>query len=1066
MEAFENPIFQNIDSPQISPNKEILNIKDNDNLLETLHLSSQISDDLMRFQGLEKQILTAPSEKDQKVIYEDLKLEVLELKNHLLNFQAKFERQKSINSQNIHLIELLKKDLSQKSTEIQKLSLENSENFGNLTTFKQSESVKPEMKRFSTKLSDINDIKEKDPELLKRIKALEIREKTLIADLLKSYEAKSMAEEKVRELEEEIKNINADFHAKNQEKNVFYDKIKALELEKKALSKEINDLKSSQIKLEESLLNERDQTKKKEIFIEKISQEKAKILKDMQKSYEEHNQFIQQIELENQTHLLLLRQFQEKEKAFENTIAELNADSQAKAQTIKSLAQKNEDLTNENQKLESFKQDIDTQKNHSLEIEALCNETKKTIQFLETKLKSQENDFIVKENSWKKEKQELLLKVEKFENLYKSQIEHCSLISKNVEALSSELCTAKAKNIQLLSLCKELEDKTLQLQCAFDSISEERKKFHEKEYSEILKEKEKEKKEIQNKKENNTNIEKNDQENELDNQIKIENFRLLNQLKEKHSLVELLEKRLENNSKENHDLQARIEVLEGQIWSLKQTNMEMQGLMKGNTLNYEELQKKLEVSQKKNFTLLEDNKSLSQEVDKLIKENKEIESRNSLLSQTYHLNISQNEEIEKLKSELAQKEKESIQIQSELHEKEETLISHSFSIKTLQQSIHSYRESLSQSESQIKSLETEKLVLESQIRLLKQEKQAFEEDKARLRDVLFFANQSKDRLLNELEIKDQLLQQLKSSSNEKKEKPNTDENKPKNIKSGLPQNKINQTKLIELTLIDENQEQFLYNKVLKLSQKAIDILKKYEMLVNAYHKAKKPIKSNLKEVMKPEIQKFLEDFVAVISKFTGREISPKLFIAKRKILVKTNGSQEDEINETLMNCRTFIIDFVTKEGVEELSKYDLREKKLYSTRIQKKTTIIDKKIIQAEVEEIFLENTQEEENLNYSQNKENFEEILKKIQEKIQKNQDFKPFMEKILGKLKKISEEKEKNERLLDLKELLAFIENENSTKVLPLWLFIKRMQNLLDFQELLKEDSFILSNIDSETD
>ena len=113
MESFSNPIFEGIDSPmKLSTDLQVQKAFES-------QLQSQLQQDLLKFEGLEKDMVNS------SYSYEELKIEVLELKNSLLSFQSKFERQKATNTGNFNTIELLKQELLKKSTANERISKEN-----------------------------------------------------------------------------------------------------------------------------------------------------------------------------------------------------------------------------------------------------------------------------------------------------------------------------------------------------------------------------------------------------------------------------------------------------------------------------------------------------------------------------------------------------------------------------------------------------------------------------------------------------------------------------------------------------------------------------------------------------------------------------------------------------------------------------------------------------------------------------------------------------------------------------------------------------------------------------
>lgn len=421
--------------------------------------------------------------------------------------------------------------------------------------------------------------------------------------------------------------------------------------------------------------------------------------------------------------------------------------------------------------------------------------------------------------------------------------------------------------------------------------------------------------------------------------------------------------------------------------------------------------------------------------------------------------------------ELKIKELEALKV--EIQKNKDAITSQNFTIKTLNQSVESYRESLFLSENQVKSLETEKLMLESQIRVLKKENENFEEEKARLRDVLFLANQGKDHLLNELELKEKLIQNLQNEKTVKKKELTIETKAPSNsnqesqnnseipIPKETPKRRTSKEpkKIMELNLIKEYNEEMLYNEVLELSQKAIDILKKYELVVNGFHKAKKIVKSNLKEIMYPEIEEFFYDFLNIIQQYTGKKLFLNQWVGNIVFVFKTKGPQEAEINETLMNCKTFLLDFVTQDRFETFLKrvFTARKRKI----IKKPEKILE---VSQDIEGILVETIQEAEEL--EEKKIDFKVVLNKITEKIkqneEKNSELFPLYEKISSRLNELSNQMDITPD--DFKDLLELIEKQNSKQGLGIWLFIKRLQNLLTQKSNEQCLLFHLDKIDSE--
>ena len=439
MESFSNPIFQGIDSNETSPIKisqDLHNQKALDSQLQT-----QLQQELLKFQGLEQGLETYS--------YEDLKIEVLQLKNNLLTFQSKFERQITTNNQNFSTIDQLKQELTKKSNEIQKLSAENVKTKTQVSellkhsesVIKSSEPQKQDYMRFSSALETKSTVS--DSLLQNKLKSLEMREKTLGSELLKGYEEKRLLEEKVKSLQKEINEFTQRESISSQ--NKVGDRSKLFDIEKRSLLKEIGDLKTTNLKLEESVNNERENTKKKDSLIEKLSIEKAKLLKDMNKSYEENNQFIAQIEQENQNHLMILQQFQSKTSNYETRIADLEKTNKTQIVEIKGLNQKNEALNEELKKISPLELEVGSLRESNRKNDGVLKESQERTVKLMNELTGKEKVIQEKDLLFNKEKNMLEQKIANLENLYKGQCEHSSVISKNVDIISEEMRTLKKK---------------------------------------------------------------------------------------------------------------------------------------------------------------------------------------------------------------------------------------------------------------------------------------------------------------------------------------------------------------------------------------------------------------------------------------------------------------------------------------------------------------------------------------------------------------------------------------------------------------------------------------------
>ena len=440
--------------------------------------------------------------------------------------------------------------------------------------------------------------------------------------------------------------------------------------------------------------------------------------------------------------------------------------------------------------------------------------------------------------------------------------------------------------------------------------------------------------------------------------------------------------------------------------------------------------------------------------------------------------------------------------ETEIQKLKELNSSQAFSMKNLNQTLQNYRDALNQTESQIRSFETDKLAMESTIRVLRQENENFESDKARLRDVLTISNQGKDRLLMELEMKDKLLEQLASQAvpltpkileetqNDKPEKvkkeqtkhdspnrkPKVDtkqkDNNPQGTTSKASPKKKNLKKASnakEIFHLKQGlEEETLYNEVLELSQKAIDLLKKYELMVNSFHKTKKNIKGNLKDYIKPDVRDFYMVFQEILQRYSSRMVFLKDWLAFDGIL-KTGGPQETEINETLMNCKTFLMDFMTKEDLELAMKSQKNRKNLVLEPKNKEISSVEDVVLN--FEEKMEENVLKGENtVNYIKNI--LLAIEKRKDEILPKDSAIYESLIEFLDSLKKEIENEYSQEKIHEkfnekIQGILVLIENGPGNGIL-IWLYIKRLHNLIskdNLQEIAKErEENVLSSIDSD--
>jgi len=1116
MESFSNPIFKNIDSNEASPIKPSINLQDQ--ITMEFQLQNQIQQEILKFQGLEKGL--------ESHSYEDLKVEVLQLKNNLLMFQSKFEGQKATNNQNFSTIEMLKKDLAQKSLEVQKLSIENIKAKIQIsdrtklseTVIKSSEPpVKTETFRFSSALETKNVAA--DAELLRKMKTLEMREKSLGSELLKGYEEKKLLEDKVKSLQKELDNIKQE---NINEKGTPGDKSRFFDIEKRSLLREIVELKNSYARLEESLANEKENSKKKEAIIEKLSGEKAKVLKDMNKSYEENNQFIAQIEQENQNHLLILQQFQSKTTSYENRITELESVNKTQILEIKSLNSRNENLNEEILKIKPLENDLNALKEVTKKNEVLLKEAQEKVLKLTEELNLKEKALQEKDHVFSKEKIALEQKIQTLDNSYKVQCEHSTVISRNVDIISEEMRTLKKGNLELLSQIKTMEANKTSQEVLIEKLMKEKnanKNLLDEKIAEIEK--------IQKIKESQQKIESfsvisHEIHEFKDSDLLEESLRLKSQIKEKNTLNELLEKRVESLSGFNKDLNYKIEGLESEIVSLKaeRTNLS------GNVKETEEKIKYLEKSLKdihENFKVLQNEKSeLFQEKESLWKQ---VEAKNQLISSyqkhqedfTRGFLKKEGSDLKRAEMLLLEKTTELENKDSELQKMKDINSSQAFSLKTLNQTLQNYRDAINQMESQMKSLETDKMALETTIRILRQENENFENDKARLRDVLSISNQGKDRLLMELEMKDSLIEQMQRNQglfapqqeesvsvvkeNEKPSKPKdfvqkspkkkgkdsekptidtkskgletANKNTPKNTPRTGKRNTKKNSKTREVFNLKQGlQEETLYNEVLELSQDAIDLLKKYEQLVNSFHKAKKTIKTNLKDYIRPEIRAFYSEFQEILKRYSDQQVSLRDWLACDGFL-KTSGPQEKEINETLMNCKAFLMDFMSREDLEVSFKTSKRRKNQSSE---------PKALALSGFDDVILsyEGIEEDGSLKGESFLVHIKRILVELEKRKEEKAEFLPKdnanfekINEILNSLKEGIEVENDQEKLYHkfnekLNEVLGLIE-QGEGSVLLIWLFIKRLQNFLvkgDSQEKSMDNNtmIVVNNIDSD--
>ena len=1089
MESFNNPIYEGIDSLENSPFKENLEVSDQKDM--ECQLQNQLQQELLKCEGLEHGLLVSQSNSDA---YEDLKVEVLNLKNNLLQFQSKFDRQKSTNNQNFSMIELLKKELAQKSKEIQKLSLENLQIKTQISENpKTTDSYKPiELFRFS---SGLDTLKASDnTEMLKKIKSLEQREKALGGEILKGYEERKILEDKIKDLMKESEYARTEKISDKGITGNIQDRLRSIETEKRGLLKELGDLRTSNSRFEELLNNEKENSKKKDVLIEKLSEEKAKIYKDMHKSYEENNQFIAQIELENQNHLLLLQQFQSKTSSYESRINELELQIKTQTFEIKTLKNKNEGLNEEITKLEPLENEKNVLKENNKKYEILIKELQDKVKKLVDELKCKDLNIEDKERDYKKEKYSFEQKIQNLESLYKSQCEHSIVISRNVDLVSEENRALKKTNLDLIAQIKSFESKKISQENEIFKIIKEKdslKSLFDEKVSEIDRlQKSKISQNTQNSFQSLNINEKNDFH---DSKLYEETLRLKSQLKEKISLNELLEKRVEVYTANNEDLTKKAENLENELYKIKTEKNSLETKINEYQRNLKDIETNLKDSQENAKILQKEKNELIQEKELLTKQ---IEAKSQLIA-SYQKHqedfqkgfITQEySEVKRLEELLLERTLEAESKETDILKMKELLSSQSFSLKTLNQTLQGYRDSLMQYENQIKSLETEKLTFESNVRVLKQEIEAFEEDKTKLRDILSISNKGKDQLLMELEYKDKLIEEMQrnqsgsiqnniikdptptnlstkaeyeqeiklSSPNKKKpiKKKNDDvlktqfhatpkkKNAKKDTKKEFPKTK-------EFNLKEGIEEEMLYNEVLELSQEAIDLLKRYEQLVNSFHKAKKPVQSNLKDYIRPEIKSFFQEFQNILKKYTFKEISMREWLGCDCIL-KTNGPQETEINETLSNCKTFLLDFMPQEDFEFFFKKIIR-KNLNNSHVQK-----------LEIEGF------DDIKFNLDDNSQDmplkgpvFTIALKKIIEEISKKQkENSDFMPKDKNVSSRISEMLESIEGVLEsepaqselyqvynneLSDILGLIEQAGSEGGILIWLIIKRLQNQL---------------------
>lgn len=1064
MEAFSNPIFQNIDSPiEINPKKPLFrNSLFREELKKDLIIEGQ-NDLEVQIDKLTNVFLkTHP--KDFNSSYEDIKIEVLELKNSLLAFQAKFERQKSINEQNIGLINLFKKELIQKSNEIQRLSLETQTK--TMPSFAETKETLEKLVK--TTKEPMDPLQKLTEPLIKQIKVLETREKALGTELLKGFNENKALEAKLLDLQKEISLLQ---DAQNDIKCV--EKFRAFEKEKKGHLKDICDLKTSLIKAEEALCDERENLKNKKVLIEKLLEEKRRLFADIKTNFDENSKVISQLELENASFMALLRDFEGKIRVSDEKTAMLEQENQFLKKEINILKGSIKTKTEILEEKEVFIKDID-------ELNANIKEKAEIIKQLKEELFNVKQEFKTKEKSYLEENLDLKTdisdlkgKLLNIEGLYMSQIKNSGFVSKNITLLTEELQRVKLEKIAYNLSIKALET---QQQVQTDTISTLLKEktlleglLDEKTFEIEKKNKEnafilKEKTDILDIKTTDLN-----KEEEFKGFVLLdENLRLKSFLNEKSLSLELMEKRVKNQAETIENWSFRFEKLETDFFSLQREKSEILLLLKQTEASLKD-SLKAEIAYKNEFISLQEEKTIIiNEKQALLKElevknqiNQAKEAENNALKRAVILQESF--ESSNANSLLLEKTKEIDHLTEEVTRLNSLLTNQVFSNKAMNQTISSYRETVQSLEVQTRGFEVEKLGFESRIRLLIKENEALQADKEKLRDVLSISNKGKENLLLELERKDLMLKDKIDQKlgiikeNDFKEGVDKESTKKKPKYKALSQKKR------DFFLKEGIKEKILYNEVVELSQKAIDLLKGYENLISAFHKANKPITTSIKESLKPEINEFYRIFEGILESYIG--VSLKEFLLKEKI-IRTKGPQEHDINETLANCKTFLLDFtkkgdfLSKKRVFPMRNYLLKHLFGVKEEFLGRETILEGDII---------------ENQRFIKEKNSLKGVFERLRIEISENEGFLPRdspnyeeIQVILGNIEaelKLEGEKNFEKYRIGLELALKGLEKWNNGGLL-MWLLIKRIEYVVLEKEIKEKEIELFEDINSEVD